>query len=316
MGQSTNSNIFRIGYKNNEWSSKYKEKNKEEKFIYVYQDLKVRKLIENFLKYFNILVCFIKLNRTNKFLNVYISFYITSKSFYFINNFDLNKDYFILEKISKRKIKFFKNKRFIKKKLNNNRLWDIKSLKINKLYKKLKIKTFFYKLLESISIFLNFKINVSIILQNINKGLSLRFKNLQSKLFRKKIIKLRKYFNKEFFKETVNIITIVIYKKFSSKLLSNFIAYQIENLKSHNFFLNFIKRVFLIFLNSNFSSINGLKILINGRLNGKPRAKSYLIKEGSINLQTLDSDIDYNQSTAYTHDGTLGVKVWINRKCL
>jgi len=50
---------------------------------------------------------------------------------------------------------------------------------------------------------------------------------------------------------------------------------------------------------------------IKGRLNNKPRKQTKIIQAGKISLQTFESVINQSQSTAYTKNGTLGIKVWI-----
>ncbi len=55
----------------------------------------------------------------------------------------------------------------------------------------------------------------------------------------------------------------------------------------------------------------GAKITIKGRLNGAEIARKEWLKQGQIPLQTLRSDIDYANVTAYTTYGTIGVKIWI-----
>lgn len=57
----------------------------------------------------------------------------------------------------------------------------------------------------------------------------------------------------------------------------------------------------------------GVKIMISGRLGGAEIARSESMKLGSVPLQTLDADVDYAQSTAFTTYGAIGIKVWINR---
>jgi small subunit ribosomal protein S3 len=58
-----------------------------------------------------------------------------------------------------------------------------------------------------------------------------------------------------------------------------------------------------------------MKIKIKGRFNGAPRAKHkiIIIGKGVPNL-TIDAKIDYSEETAYTINGTFGVKVWIYEK--
>ncbi len=59
--------------------------------------------------------------------------------------------------------------------------------------------------------------------------------------------------------------------------------------------------------------VQGAKIMVKGRLNGAEIARKEWLKKGRIPLQTLRSDIDYAQATAYTTYGTIGIKVWIYR---
>ncbi|NQV00531.1 MAG: 30S ribosomal protein S3 [Parcubacteria group bacterium] len=58
-------------------------------------------------------------------------------------------------------------------------------------------------------------------------------------------------------------------------------------------------------------NVEGAKIMVGGRLNGAEIARKEWLKKGRVPLQTLRSDIDYAQATAYTAYGTVGVKVWI-----
>lgn len=57
--------------------------------------------------------------------------------------------------------------------------------------------------------------------------------------------------------------------------------------------------------------VKGAKVMVGGRLNGAEIARKEWLKKGRVPLQTLRSDIDYAQATAYTAYGTVGVKVWI-----
>jgi len=59
--------------------------------------------------------------------------------------------------------------------------------------------------------------------------------------------------------------------------------------------------------------VKGAKIKAAGRLGGAEIARSESIKMGTLPLQTLRTNIDYGQATAYTTYGTVGIKVWINK---
>lgn len=57
--------------------------------------------------------------------------------------------------------------------------------------------------------------------------------------------------------------------------------------------------------------VEGVKVMLAGRLGGAEIARTEHLAKGKIPLQTLRADIDYAQETAYTTYGTIGVKVWI-----
>lgn len=55
----------------------------------------------------------------------------------------------------------------------------------------------------------------------------------------------------------------------------------------------------------------GIRIKASGRLGGAEMGRVEQYMEGRVPLHTLRADIDYAQVTAYTMQGTVGVKVWI-----
>lgn len=60
--------------------------------------------------------------------------------------------------------------------------------------------------------------------------------------------------------------------------------------------------------------VQGVKIMIKGRLDGNEIARKEWLRKGKIPLQTIRADIDYGQATAFTTYGTIGVKVWVYKK--
>jgi len=171
--------------------------------------------------------------------------------------------------------------------------------------------------LNSLAISLNIFVK-----NNYNTSIKLKTKNLNKKLvnqnknntFRNLIKKLRKFSKNVIFKDLINILFITTTQTNSSRLLSEFIAIQMKKNKKHNFFLSFLKKVLLEFLNVNFSKIKGIKIVINGRFNGAPRSRKRIIQLGSVPLQSFNSKISYTQSISYTNNGTFGVNVWVCEK--
>jgi ribosomal protein S3 len=352
MGQKINSNIFRLGIKKNEWTSKYFEKTKEEFSLYTYQSIEIKKFLQKYLTINNLIFHDLKIQYSSNIIYLYISYYTTSKtisiitSFHKKQNFKLKK-YKLLRKINlKTKIKkqpillkkqnfnlqkvFFSifkynNTSMLKKKLKKKYFRRLKkrikilndyknNLKIKnyKNIKHLKFNNFSEQLLESLSIYTNKKFNIFMIFQNVNKGFSLNLTDFQTKFLKKKLLELRRESRHKFFKETINVLVISIIQKNSAQLLAEFIAYKLSNMKRHNFFLIFIKRFLILLISEKrFSSVSGIKFILKGRFNGASRARKRIYIAGKIPIQTIDSNINYQQATAFTSNGTFGVKVWI-----
>ncbi len=57
--------------------------------------------------------------------------------------------------------------------------------------------------------------------------------------------------------------------------------------------------------------VQGVKVLVGGRLNGSEIANHEKLTWGKIPLHTLRANIDYAVATARTMAGAIGVKVWI-----
>ena len=59
------------------------------------------------------------------------------------------------------------------------------------------------------------------------------------------------------------------------------------------------------------AGVQGIKIMVSGRLGGAEIARTEHYDEGTVPLQTLRADIDYGFAEADTIMGKIGVKVWI-----
>lgn len=59
------------------------------------------------------------------------------------------------------------------------------------------------------------------------------------------------------------------------------------------------------------AGVQGIKVMVSGRLGGAEIARSEWAKEGRIPLQTLRADVDYGFAEADTMMGKVGVKVWV-----
>lgn len=59
--------------------------------------------------------------------------------------------------------------------------------------------------------------------------------------------------------------------------------------------------------------VQGVRIILSGRLGGADMARREQLKKGRIPLQTLRADIDYARERANLPYGVIGIKVWIYR---
>jgi uncharacterized ubiquitin-like protein YukD len=200
----------------------------------------------------------------------------------------------------------------VKKKCKKNLLTYDLNLK-----QKMLLKKFEDVLLESLSMYTKRKIHIFIKLQNLNKFKQLSYNQIKNcKIVFKQ---LKKFIKNSFFKEAMNILFINISKRKSSRLLAEFISYQfkLNQIKSDqvaisrkdNYFLGFLKQSIKLLINTEVSRLTGAKITIKGRFNRAPRAKKIIMQFGKFSLQSINSKIDYFQSTAYTINGTFGIKV-------
>lgn len=179
----------------------------------------------------------------------------------------------------------------------------------------IQINSFLNKFFDSLSLFTKNSVSISLTLNKLNSNIKQTITKKKVKILKKNLVKLRRYEQNEFFKEGINVLFLCSTRKNSAKLLSHFIALQFKKLKRHNFFLRFIKNTLLLFNTSTFSKLEGIKIKIKGRFNKAPRARHKILSIGNdVPSLTLKSQIDYAETTAFTPNGTFGVKVWICEK--
>ena len=208
-----------------------------------------------------------------------------------------------------RRVKFLK---YYKNYLTTQKQRNIVNIKTNE---------FLNKFFESLSQFTENKVNISLTLTKLNNTIKQNISKKKSKVLKKKLVKLRRYKQNDFFKEGINIMFLTATRQNSAKLLSQFIATQLKKLKRHNFFLRFLKNTLVLFTTKTFSNLKGIKIKIKGRFNRAPRARHKIIEIGNgVPVLTINSKLDYSETTAFTPNGTFGVKVWIcgnqNIQCL
>jgi len=92
--------------------------------------------------------------------------------------------------------------------------------------------------------------------------------------------------------------------------------------KAHNRFLVFLELVFKFLIEKKlsskrsiyFSTISGIKFIINGKIRGRMRASSKCISVGTIPIQSLQKNIEFHKTHVYTLYGAFGFQIWLYRK--
>lgn len=308
---------------NKNWNSKYFEKNLHESHTYIFKSLEIKQYLQKILKDQGYTLHRYKLNFSDSVLNIFISIYRTEASSV-VEEKAISEQ---RESTALLKKKLIRLKRKLKKyyKQKNNLSDKTKYTRALEFYK-----TYLFKLIRletlnsrSSSKTSNLK-NVLNILKNLNIFTGNKFtiklrvreinhinKNPQSKQI---LLKLRKFERTKFFVEGKHFLVPFITHQKSAGLLTNFIATQIKTIKRHNFFFNFLKESLHLTINQKISKVQGLKLVIKGRLNNAARAKKRVITIGKVPLTTINSNVDYSESTAFTANGTIGIKAWVSKK--
>ena len=312
MSKKTNTNNFWVKTAKNEWSARYFEKNLEECSLISYYNVNLQKYLEQFLNKNGLLFKNYRYQTNNKNFYLFISYFNTQKMVFSIN-----------KNITDRLIEL----RRVKNNFNN---FDSNRLKIKRLTLLIKYKKYlqnkkhtnqdkqqknfiFENLLESLVLFTNKKLNIFINFQNFNKGLNVCLSHKEKTALKTKLLLLKQFFQNKLFNESLNVIFLIVKIKDSAKILANFLAKQLEHLKFHNRFLILLKQILSLLFGSKDHKFKGIKIIIKGKLNGSLRAKKKLILIGKIPIRTLNKKIYYAEKTAYTKNGTFGVKIWVNQ---
>jgi hypothetical protein len=316
MGQKTNAYLFRLGTGKKNWDYKHIEKTKEEASFYLYKNVEIQKYINRFFRLYRLNLHSFKINYSDNLLQFFISYHIAIKTIYIVNKIHSNQNLLIKDNRKQKKTNFIYKRMKIIKKIKN-------TLSHKKFQTKQTshLNNFGEVLLESLSIYTKRKVNIALTLQNLNTNSHSQLKKEKTENLKSVLLQLKKFVKNIFFKEAVNVLFIVMTKRKSAKLLSDFISNQIKLnqlrtdqsrvSKKDNYFIGFLKQALGVFVKSEVSSIKGIKLVIKGRINGAARARSIILQFGKLPLQSFNAKIDYSQSTAYTPNGTFGVKVWV-----
>ena len=342
MGQKTNPNIFRLGISKT-WPTQFYEKKISELPDRIFVDQEIINYLDRFAQMNKLYLYDYKIQYSNSVINIFLSYFITNQ----LSSFNMKDRYDIklLDQesqntpicISKRyrfeqldtltvertlKPTLFKSKNKFSYLHNYTNDHSETPMHLDKTsgtnfnnninFHSIKSINLFEQLAQGLNQFFEGKYRFIITTRPINCNFALNLK--QMKNLKKKLLLIQRFKNLQFFSEGINICFLALTQSKSSYLIATFISIQLKTLKRHKSLLMFLRRFFSIFLNENFSSIEGVKIMIKGRLNGVPRAKHKTIKIGNVPIQTISSKVSYSQLTTQNLNGSYGIKVWITEK--
>jgi len=85
MGQKVDARVFREGVNKKNWEFKYIEKNKEDSSLFLYKTLEIQKYLNRFFGLYKIKIHNCKIFYSDSSLQIFISFYVTTRTFYAIS---------------------------------------------------------------------------------------------------------------------------------------------------------------------------------------------------------------------------------------
>ena len=94
-------------------------------------------------------------------------------------------------------------------------------------------------------------------------------------------------------------------------MFSEFISLQLKRNKNHKKTLRQITLAIESFWKSRKLGLRGLQLRVTGKLNGKMRRSKYHYSIGKVELQTLETFLNYTMSVSYTKFGIISTKFWI-----
>lgn len=185
-------------------------------------------------------------------------------------------------------------------------------------YKKKYINLIYKKNIRSklLSIFSALNQSIFIItLKNMNKQVN---KAVLSFIYSKLKMFISTIFSRRFnlFIDFLKLTSLLVEKKIDAnqyiRILAN--VFKLLPKQSHTRYLFFLKYTFKVLTSDQLDNrVKGIKFVIQGKLQGKPRSTVYSIKEGSVSVQKLTQDISFSRAHAYTLLGAFGLRIWISR---
>lgn len=336
MGQKVHPISLRLGkFKN--WDFEYFSKFKLNLSKLIFQNYQLKNLLLSFFYNKNVFVHSMNIKHINNIFFLTINVIPTFLNYKFVN-LELKKNYYYLIFNYNNFLKHLFIKLFSKK-LNYNNC----SIFFNKIFcnylitNKLKKKYSYLSFFNTYNFLKNYhksnKNNLDNLL-NLNNFYSFslalsKFKNLPKIIFIIKDLSKLNYLSDKFIQKNsksrnfdmwVYYFYIMFFNTPSAYLVSSVIKKFFENRsqrKKQRFFFNNLRKFLYTYRKEVFfNKIQGIKIEIKGKMNGRDRSSLYRIRLGSVPLSTISSNISYAFLPAFTIYGSFGIKVWIATKII
>lgn len=196
---------------------------------------------------------------------------------------------------------FLIEKTILRKKICKNKILKKQIIKKNRL---------FSNLLKNNLLFLTIKNLNKIALKNKQSIRVLHY--ILNRQFKAKLFSRRHHLYKDFIK----ISCLFLMKKITADAYVNILGtiFKILPKKLHSTYSRLIQNLFLFLINDSFSTIQGIKLIINGKFKGKLRASIVNFSIGKIKAQSLSADVSYAKTFVITMYGSFGFRLWINYK--
>lgn len=166
-----------------------------------------------------------------------------------------------------------------------------------------------------------------------NNLMSIRLINLNSKIDKSSLNVFYKNFKRfvgvlfsrrfNLFIDFLKINSLFLHSQVSTKIYVHLLGqiFRILPKSKHGRFLVFLKLLFKNLLlaskdfnNKGLKSILGVKLIISGKIKGKPRSSTTCIQVGSVPSQSLSKDVSFSKIHVYTLYGAFGFKIWVHKK--
>ena len=94
----------------------------------------------------------------------------------------------------------------------------------------------------------------------------------------------------------------------NTQIFSDYIAFNLKKNKNHKKFLRQIILIIEKFWKIRKISLRGIQLRVTGKIDGRMRKSKYHYSIGKVQLQSLQTNLNYSISLSYTKFGVISIK--------